>query len=42
VQRADLEWLQKREAYLTEQYRRFGDVKISKSTSTGAMRVNFT
>lgn len=42
VQRADLEWLQKREIYLTEQYQRFGDTKISKSTNTGAMRVNFT
>jgi len=42
VQRADLEWLQKREAYLTDMYQRYGDTIVSKSNSNGAMKVNFT
>lgn len=41
VQRADLEYLQKREEYLTAQYERYGDVVAGSKVSRGSARVNF-
>ena len=41
VQKADLEWLHKRELYLTGQYEKFGDVVIGSGVTRGAMRVEF-
>lgn len=42
VQRADLEWLHKREMYLTEMLNRYGDVVAGTNTTRGAMLVSFT
>ena len=42
VQRADLEWLQKRQVYLTDQFTKYGNVVVSQSTTRGAMQVSFT
>ena len=42
VQRADLEWLQKREVYLTDQFAKYGNVVVSQSVTRGAMLVSFT
>jgi hypothetical protein len=41
VQRADLEWLQKREQYLSERYANEGDVIVGRTTTNGSVRVSF-
>lgn len=42
VQRADLEWLQKREIYLTEKYEAYGDVIAGAKVTRGNAQVSFT
>lgn len=42
VQRADLEWLHKREDYLANKLATEGDVIAGQSTMHGAARVSFT
>ena len=41
VQRGDLEWLHKREIYLTEMLTTHGDVVAGSSVSRGAAQVSF-
>jgi len=41
VQRADLEWLQKREIYLTQQYEKFGDVTVGTGIVRGSAQISF-
>lgn len=41
MQKADLEWLHKREMYLAEQYRMYGDVIVGSNVSRGACAVSF-
>jgi len=41
VQKADLEWLHKRELYLTEQFEKFGDVVIGVGVVRGSAQVSF-
>ncbi len=41
VQRADLEWLHKREIYLTAQLQKFGDVIVGSTTTRGVAQVSF-
>jgi len=42
VQRADLEWLHKREMYLTQRLETDGDVIAGSSTSRGSAQVSFS
>lgn len=42
VQKADLEWLHKREEYLTKKLRDEGDVIASKMTTRGSAQVSFS
>lgn len=42
VQKADLEWLHKREIYLTEQYMKFGDTIVGSTQIHGSAQVSFT
>jgi len=42
VQRADLQFLQKREEYLTKQYERYGDVVAGSSIQRGSAQVQFS
>ena len=42
VQRADLEFLHKREIYLTQQYERYGDVIASSNIQRGSAQVQFS
>lgn len=41
VQRADMEWLHKREIYLTKQLEKFGDVVAGSTTTRGSAQVSF-
>ena len=41
VQKADLEWLHKREDYLTNKLRTEGDVIASQMTTRGSAKVSF-
>jgi len=42
VQRADLQFLQKREEYLTTQYERYGDVVAGTNIQRGSAQVQFS
>lgn len=42
VQRADLEWLHKREIYLTEKLETEGDIIVGSSVTRGVARIEFT
>lgn len=42
VQRADLEWLHKREIYLTEQFNLYGDVVAGSTVTRGSAQVQFS
>jgi len=42
VQRADLEWLHKRDMYLTKQFELYGDVIAGSTVSRGACSVEFS
>ena len=42
VQRADLQFLQKREEYLTKQYERYGDVLVGANIQRGSAKVEFS
>ena len=42
VVRADLEWLQKREIFLTDKYETEGDVIAGAKVSRGSAQVSFT
>ena len=42
VQRADLQFLQKREEYLTKQYERHGDVIAGSNIQRGSAQVQFS
>lgn len=41
VQRADLEWLHKRELYLTEKYEKEGDVIAGSTITRGSAQISF-
>ncbi len=41
VQRADLEWLHKREQYLTIQLQTYGDVRVGSTITRGSAQVSF-
>lgn len=42
VQRADLEWLHKREEYLTQKLSTEGDVVVGSTVTRGSAQVSFT